>query len=100
LVSAEDSAYMAWQCALFRQSALSRCGVEPTLVVHELPGSHASLFDRLRRQGADVLFAKSHRKAIAGRDYPPRNTAGTLLEASRIFREDYFVLLDLDMIFT
>jgi hypothetical protein len=58
LVSAENTPYMAWQCWLFRHSARTRCGVEPTFVLHRRAKATDELFDRMASEGEDyfVLF--------------------------------------------
>lgn len=98
IVSAEDSDYMAWQCLLFRHSARTRCGAEPTFFVHEMsPGSR--VFRDMEAAGASLARVPSYRTTGSGANYAPRNTAGTLLEASGRFGEDFFVLFDPDFVF-
>ena len=97
IVSAERTPYHWWQCALFSHSAQTRCGVVPTIITHDPPGPYPSSPWGLIR---NVYKAPRYRKEILGRDYPPRNTPGTLLEAAKRFSgDDWFVLFDPDMIF-
>lgn len=99
IVSAENNPYMAWQCLLFRHSALTRCGVEPTFVIHETNQPLDPLFKLIAEEGF-LVHAPSYRTLSNGCAYPPRNNPGTLLEISRLFKDDWFVLFDPDMIFT
>jgi hypothetical protein len=101
VVSAENNCYMAWQCKLFHYSCVSRLGVVPVIVVHSLERKCHPYFADIISAGGIVRSAPSFRKTKLGHDYSPRNTPGTLLQASLIGydREDFIVLCDPDMIF-
>jgi hypothetical protein len=99
IVSAENNPYLAWQCALFWRSATSHCGVEPSFMIHQTGTPRDPLFDRFSCSDR-LIFAPSYRYLANGRLYVPRNNVGTLIEAARRFREDWFILFDPDMIFT
>lgn len=100
VVSAEDSPYMLWQCILFRHSCKTRIGVEPYFVVHRLPGRRnlSDSWERFIPKG-NVINAPSYVGVICGETYLPRNSAGTLVEISNVFRDGWIVLCDPDMIF-
>lgn len=92
---------MAWQCKLFHYSCVTRLGLRPVFVVHELDREwHPYYFD-IVAAGGIVRSAPSYRRTKNGDDYSPRNTAGTLLQAAEIgySRNDFIVLCDPDMIF-
>lgn len=100
-VSAENCSYMAWQCRLFHYSCVTRLGLRPVFVVHELEREwHPYYFD-IVAAGGIVRSAPSYRRTKNGDDYSPRNTAGTLLQAAEIgySRNDFIVVCDPDMIF-
>jgi hypothetical protein len=102
LVSAENNAYMAWQCQLLHYSCVTRLGQVPLIVVHGSARSPLALgFNRIISAGGLVRRAPSYRINESGAEYPPRNTPGTLLHASAMnyFGDDFFVLCDPDMIF-
>ena len=99
IVSAENNAYMAWQCKLFHYSCVSRVGMTPTIFVHDSGhGWHPGFYD-IVRAGGHVHGLRSYAYTSTGSLYQPRNTAGTLIEATDILRDDYLVLCDPDMIF-
>ena len=81
VISAEANAYMAWQAKLAHYSCLSRLGQPAIVVVHQGGGRALRDFADIRRTGGLTVAAPSYRSTGGGRDYAPRNTAGTLLEA-------------------
>jgi hypothetical protein len=101
VISAEANAYMAWQAKLAHYSCLSRLGQPAIVVVHQ--GSERGLrdFADIRRTGGLTVSAPSYRLTSRGRNYAPRNTAGTLLEAAHAVspRIDYLILCDPDVVF-
>lgn len=102
LVSAENNAYMAWQCQLLHYSCVTRLAHTPLIIVHgsgRVPLSEG--FRSIARAGGIVRRAPSYRLTAHGAEYPPRNTAGTLLHAAEMnyFDDEFFVLCDPDMIF-
>jgi hypothetical protein len=101
VVSAENNSYMAWQCKLFHYSCVSRLGVIPVILVHSLERKCHPYFADIIAAGGIVRSAPSFRTTKFGHDYSPRNTPGTLLQASRMGynRNDFIVLCDPDMIF-
>lgn len=101
VVSAENNAYLAWQCKLFHYSCVSRLGQCPVFLVHQRDPNWRSDFVEIAEAGGMVRSVPSYRTTGAGDDYSPRNTAGTLLHASMIgySRSDLIVLCDPDMIF-
>jgi hypothetical protein len=101
VVSAENCAYMAWQCKLFHFSCVTRLKICPVFVVHELEEEWHPYFSEIVAAGGIVRWARSYRKTKDGNDYSPRNTAGSLREAAAIGygRNDFIVLCDPDMIF-
>jgi hypothetical protein len=94
VVSAENSAYLLWQCLLFHAACVGVQGVAPCFVVH---GSAPLLagFQELSRLGARVMSAPNYR-AGARIDYPPRNTPGSLLEVEH--DREWTLLCDPDMV--
>jgi hypothetical protein len=64
-------------------------------------GQMGPSFADINRTGGYALPAPSYRVTACGRDYAPRNTAGTLLEAARVVSPDveYLVLCDADVVF-
>jgi hypothetical protein len=92
---------MAWQCKLFHYSCVTRLGLRPVFIVHELDEDWHPYFVDIVASGGIVRRAPSYRTTRKGHDYSPRNTAGTLLQASAIgYRRDhYIVICDPDMIF-
>jgi hypothetical protein len=101
VVSAENNCYMAWQCKLFHYSCVSRLGIIPVIVVHSLERKCHPYFADIISAGGIVRSAPSFRTTKLGHEYSPRNTPGTLLQASLIGydRNDFIVLCDPDMIF-
>ena len=92
---------MAWQAKLAHYSCLSRLGQPAIVVVHQGGGRALRDFADIRRTGGLTVAAPSYRSTGGGRDYAPRNTAGTLLEAAHVVgpRVDYLVLCDPDVVF-
>lgn len=101
VVSAENNNYMAWQCKLFHYSCVSRLNQTPTFIVHEYDEDWHPEFRDIVRAGGVVRSAPSYATTPQGRDYPPRNTPGTLLHAAEMCdgAEDFIVLCDPDMLF-
>lgn len=102
VVSAENNAYMAWQCQLLHYSCVTRLGQVPLVVVHGSRREPLSAgFRAITRAGGLVRRAPSYRMTASGADYPPRNTPGTLLHAAAMnyFGDEFFVLCDPDMVF-
>lgn len=101
VVSAENCSYVAWQCKLFHYSCVTRLGIRPVFIVHELDEEWHPYYAEIVAAGGIVRSAPSYRRTKNGDDYCPRNTAGTLLQASAIDYngEDFIVLCDPDMIF-
>ncbi len=79
VVSAENNAYLLWQCLLFHAACVRVQAATPCFVVHA-SGPLLAGFHELSRLGARVSAAPNYR-AGARIDYPPRNTPGSLLEA-------------------
>jgi len=92
---------MAWQCRLFHYSCMTHLGVRPVFIVHDLDHDWHPYFIDIVGAGGIVRRALTYRRMINGTDYSPRNTAGSLLQASQIGypRNDFIVLCDADMIF-
>ena len=101
IVSAENNAYMAWQCQLFHYSCLSRLRRAPVIFVHASGAAWHPGFLQIIRAGGIVRTAPSYKMTAGGKTYPPRNTPGTLLEAAGVFEGDdqLLVLCDPDMVF-
>lgn len=101
VVSAENSAYMAWQCKLFHYSCVSRVGVTPIFFVHDSGEEWHPAFEDIVRAGGMLRGAPSYIRTASGGIYKARNTPGTLLEASEYFgrQAGRFVLCDPDMLF-
>ena len=102
IASAEDSAYQAWQSKLFHYSCTTTLGAAPLLFVHGFRREPHPYWLDIARAGGTVYGAPSYRRSpVTGRDYAPRNAAGTLLHAAELTdREDAcFVLCDPDMLF-
>ena len=101
VISAEASAYMAWQTKLAHYSCLSRLGQAPLAVVHERDPEDLQDLCDITRTGGAVLYAPSYRTTSRGFRYAARNTAGTLLEAVRVLDPDVetLVLCDADVVF-
>lgn len=100
VVSTENNAYAAWQTKLFHYSCASRLGQLPVVIVHDSGRPWHPDFRDLVRAGAVVRAAPSYRASVDD-DYPPRNTAGTLIHAARLCgdADEFIVLCDPDMIF-
>jgi hypothetical protein len=92
---------MAWQCKLFHYSCVTRLGIRPVFIVHELDRDWHPYYSEIVETGGVVRPAPSFRRTTSGDDYSPRNTAGTLLQAAAIGYgpNDFIVLCDPDMIF-
>jgi hypothetical protein len=105
VVSSENSPYLAWQTKLFYFSCLSRLKLQPLIIVHDLEEEWCTDFKDILRAGGVIRRAPNYRARPDGEAYPPRNTAGTLLHAAEISKEQdstqdgFFVLCDPDMIF-
>ena len=101
VVSAENSPYLAWQAKLFHFSCVSRLNHSPIVVVHEYGSKWRRDFQELADAGAIVSRVPSYCITPNGEDYPPRNTAGTLLHAAQLCsaKDEFIVLCDPDMIF-
>ena len=101
VVSAENNPYLAWQCKLFHYSCISRLEQTPLFVVHERDRDWWPEFKEIVNSGGKVRAAPAYRTTKGGDNYPPRNTAGTLLQAASMGynRDDFIVLCDPDMIF-
>jgi hypothetical protein len=102
VISAEASAYMAWQAKLAHYSCLSRLGQAPLVVVHERGYEEIPDLTDIVRTGGTVLHAPSYRTTSRGFRYSARNSAGTLLEAARATESgaEWLVLCDADVVFT
>jgi hypothetical protein len=101
VVSTENNPYAAWQTKLFHYSCVSRLGQLPIVIVHDSGRAWHTDFQDLVRAGAIVRSAPTYRTSLHD-DYPPRNTAGTLLHAAELLggsEGDFIVLCDPDMIF-
>jgi len=98
-VSAENNPYCGWQAKLFYFSCVTRLNHQPTIIVHDSGRPwHRDFFD-LARAGARVCSAPSYAQSVNDY-YPPRNTAGTLIHAADMCRQDELIVLcDPDMIF-
>ncbi len=92
---------MAWQCKLFHYSCVTRLGIRPVFIVHELDRDWHPYYSEIVAAGGIVRRAPSYRRTKNGDDYSPRNTAGSLVQAAAIgYRaNDFIVLCDPDMIF-
>src|SRR3712207_2776362 len=101
VVSAENNAYMAWQCKLFHFSCVTRLGATPTFVVHDSGSDWHPGFRDIVRAGGVVRHAPGYAVTPRGFHYRPRNTPGTLLHAADLCEgaDDLIVLCDPDMIF-
>lgn len=80
VVSAENTAYLLWQCFVSYASCVETQGVAPSFVVHG-DGPLLAGFQALVELGARVIRAPSYRMSRGG-EYTARNTAGTLAEAA------------------
>lgn len=101
VVSAENNAYMAWQCKLFYYSCVTRMNHQPIIIVHDSGADWHLDFHDLAKAGCGLYSARSYRVNAEGDEYPPRNTAGSLIRAAELFagQDVLIVLCDPDMIF-
>ena len=101
IVSIEDTPYHTWQALLFAHSAWTRCGVRPSVVIHDQVNASFGGAADILNDVVDILRVQSYRGKVCGLDYPPRNFPGTLLEAAHrwALEDDWFVLFDPDMLF-
>jgi hypothetical protein len=101
VVSAENNPYMAWQCKLFHFSCLTRVNLVPVFIVHKADEGWHDGFREIVRAGGIVRSAPNYRFTPSKFNYPPRNTAATLLHVARMLddRKENIVLCDPDMIF-
>ncbi len=98
-VSVENNAYCGWQSKLFYFSSVTRLNHQPTFIVHESGRDWHPDFIDLARAGATVRSAPSYAESVQDY-YQPRNTAGTLIHAAEMCRNDELIVLcDADMIF-
>lgn len=98
-VSAENNAYCGWQTKLFYFSCVTRLNHQPTIIVHNSGQRWHQDFYDLARAGARVRSAPSYAQSVNDY-YHPRNTAGTLIHATEMCRQDELIVLcDPDMIF-
>ena len=101
VVSAENNPYMGWQCKLFYYSCVTRLNHQPIIIVHESgPDWHPDFYD-LAKAGCLVDRAPSYRAHPFRDEYPPRNTAGSLIRAGELLagQDVLIVLCDADIIF-
>jgi len=101
VVSAENNAYMGWQCKLFYYSCVTRMNHQPIIIVHDSGSDwHPDFYD-LAKAGCGVYPAPSYRVNGQGDDYACRNHPGSLLQAAALLsgQELLIVLCDPDMIF-
>jgi hypothetical protein len=101
VVSAENNAYMGWQCKLFYYSCVTRMNHQPIIIVHDSGADWHPDFRDLAKAGCSIYGAPGYRTNALGDEYPPRNTAGSLIRAAEIFagQDVLIVLCDPDMIF-
>jgi len=101
VVSAENNAYIGWQCKLFYFSCVTRLKHQPIIIVHDSGYDWHPDFHELAKAGCALYQAPNYRVNGKGDDYAPRNTAGTLIHAAELCAENEFIVLcDPDMIFT
>ncbi|SRR5216684_2685381 len=101
VVSAENNAYMAWQCKLFYYSCVTRMSHQPIIIVHE-SGTHLHPdFYELAKAGCAVHGAPNYRTTGGGDDLQGRNCPGSLIKAAEICdgQPEFIALCDPDMIF-
>jgi len=101
VVSAENNAYMAWQCKLFYFSCVTRLNHQPIVIVHEAGRDlHPDFYD-LAKAGCAVHGAPNYRRSGSGDDLPSRNCPGSLIKAAEICggQPEFIALCDPDMIF-
>jgi len=101
VVSAENNPYMGWQCKLFYYSCVTRLNHQPVIIVHESESDWHPDFTDLAKAGCAIDWAPAYRARPFRDEYPPRNTAGSLIRAAELFAgEDVLIVLcDPDMIF-
>jgi len=101
VVSAENNAYMGWQCKLFYYSCVTRMNHQPIIIVHDSGADWHPDFRALAKAGCGIYGAPGYRINALGDEYAPRNTAGSLIRAAEIFagQDVLIVLCDPDMIF-
>jgi hypothetical protein len=95
VVSADNNAWLEWQAMVFHYSCVRRLGYAPIIVVHG-EGELRDGYRMIEATGGTIQRAPGFRR-VAGDDYPPRNTAGTL--ACVETHAAHLVLCDPDMIF-
>lgn len=101
VVSAENNAYMAWQCKLFYFSCVTRLNHRAIVIVHETGQDlHPDFYD-LAKAGCAVYSAPNYRTYGGGDDLPGRNHPGSLIKAAEICDGEceFIALCDPDMIF-
>lgn len=101
VVSAENNSYSAWQAKLFHYSCVSRLNHQPLIVVHGSDGELHPDYREIEEAGGKIQQVPNYKLTPSGDEYPPRNSAGTLLHAYDICKGqyDFIVLCDPDMIF-
>ena len=101
VVSAENNAYMAWQCKLFYFSCVTRQNHQPIVIVHDTGRDwHPDFYD-LAKAGCAVHSASNYRTSGGGDDLPGRNHPGSLIAAAEICggQTGFIAICDPDMIF-
>jgi len=99
VVSAENNAYIGWQCKLFYYSCVTRTRFQPLFVVHAMGDEWCPDFHDLVKAGALVRAAPSYVRTPLDL-YVPKNSAGSLLHGAEYCdADDLIVLCDPDMIF-
>lgn len=99
VVSAENSAYMGWQCKVFYFSCVTRLSHQPLFIVHDSGASLHPDFIDLARAGATIRTAPSYATNAHGH-YFGRNAVGTLLHAASLCEPGKFlVLCEPDLVF-
>lgn len=101
VVSAENNAYAAWQAKLFYYSCVSKADHQPLIIVHGSGEELHADYREIVEAGGTVEQAPNYKLTPHGDEYPPRNTAGSLLHAADICKgqADFIVLCDPDMLF-
>ena len=101
VVSAENNAYMGWQCKLFYYSCVTRMNHQPIIIVHDSGSDWHPDFYELAKTGCGIYPAPSYRVNGFGHDYACRNHPGTLIQAAALLagQDLLIVLCDPDMIF-
>jgi hypothetical protein len=101
VVSAENNAYMGWQCKLFYYSCVTRMNHHPIIIVHDSGADwHPDFYD-LAKAGCGIYPARNYRVDSYGNDYACRNHPGSLMRAADLLdgQDLLIVLCDPDMIF-